>query len=105
MRRSITPFIIAALFGAFYHAPALAYIGPGAGITILGALWGVVVAIVLALVAVLVWPVRILFRRSRGVAKGTAAEPTADMSEADAGEPPEDDLARQSCPGTAAKSE
>jgi hypothetical protein len=33
--------------------PAFAYIGPGAGITVLGALWGVVVAVVLALAAIL----------------------------------------------------
>jgi hypothetical protein len=45
--------------------PALAYIGPGAGITVLGALWGVVVAVVLALAALLWWPLRVLFRRRR----------------------------------------
>jgi hypothetical protein len=36
--------------------PAEAYIGPGAGITMLGALWGVIVAVALALGAVLFWP-------------------------------------------------
>ena len=33
---------------ALAAAPAQAYIGPGAGITMLGALWGVVVAVALA---------------------------------------------------------
>ena len=45
--------------------PAFAYIGPGAGISVLGALWGVVVAAVLAVAAVLLWPLRMLFRRRR----------------------------------------
>jgi membrane protein implicated in regulation of membrane protease activity len=45
--------------------PAYAYIGPGAGITVLGALWGVVGALVFAVAAVLLWPLRALFRRRR----------------------------------------
>lgn len=52
--------------------PAAAYIGPGAGITMLGALWGVVVAVVLALAAVLLWPIR-AFLRSRRKAQPAAA--------------------------------
>ena len=49
--------------------PALAYIGPGAGITMLGALWGVLVAILLALAAVLFWPIRSLLRRRKKAAE------------------------------------
>jgi hypothetical protein len=45
--------------------PALAYIGPGAGITVLGALWGVIVAVALAVGAVLFWPIRMVARRLR----------------------------------------
>jgi hypothetical protein len=45
--------------------PAEAYIGPGAGITMLGALWGVIVAVALALGAVLFWPIRVLLRKRR----------------------------------------
>lgn len=45
--------------------PAAAYIGPGSGISLLGGLWGVIVAIFLALGAVLIWPVRYMFRRLR----------------------------------------
>jgi hypothetical protein len=45
--------------------PAYAYIGPGAGITVLGALWAVVVALVLAVAAVFLWPLRALLRRRR----------------------------------------
>jgi hypothetical protein len=46
-------------------APAQAYIGPGAGITMLGALWGVVIAVALAIGAVLFWPIRLLLRKMR----------------------------------------
>ncbi|MGH6898989.1 MAG: hypothetical protein ACREJ5_20990 [Geminicoccaceae bacterium] len=45
--------------------PALAYVGPGAGITMLGALWGVLVAILLALGAVVYLPIRTMLRKRR----------------------------------------
>jgi len=48
---------------SFFATPAFAYIGPGAGITVLGALWGVAVAVVVAVAAVVLWPLRVLFRR------------------------------------------
>ena len=52
-------------------AMASAYVGPGAGITMLGALWGVFVAILAALGAVLYWPIRSVIRKRR---KRLAAE-------------------------------
>lgn len=55
---------VAALF-VLAPAPAFAYIGPGAGLGLLGALWGLIAAIVVALVFVIAWPVRKLFRRPR----------------------------------------
>ena len=57
--------------------PALAYIGPGAGITMLGALWGVLAAIVLALAAVLAWPIRAAVRSRRRKARAEAPVPDA----------------------------
>ena len=57
---------------SFFATPAFAYIGPGAGITMLGALWGVVAAVVLAVAAVLLWPLRVLFRRRRWARARTA---------------------------------
>lgn len=67
--------------------PALAYIGPGAGISLLSGLWGVLVAIVLAVGAVLFWPVRYLFRRLRRKfgAAPAVAEPSAVESSATEG--------------------
>ena len=58
---------VMALAGALVFAPqpAAAYIGPGAGITMLGALWGVVLAVAMALGAILFWPIRALLRKRR----------------------------------------
>ena len=42
---------------------AFAYVGPGAGLTFIGALVGMVVAIVLAIGAILFWPVRFLIKK------------------------------------------
>jgi hypothetical protein len=74
--------VAVALGLSLFATPALAYIGPGAGITVLGALWGVVLAVVFALAAVLLWPLRMLFRRRR---KGTgpADTPASVESKAD----------------------
>ncbi len=63
-------------------ASAEAYIGPGAGLSFLGSLWAALVGIVLALVAILSWPIRLLWRRLRG----TRAAPTA-VAKEDASEP------------------
>lgn len=57
---------LALVLGLTVSGPAMAYIGPGAGITMLGALWGVVVAVLLAIGAVLFWPIRALLRRVKG---------------------------------------
>lgn len=48
-------------------APAFAYVGPGAGLTLLGALWGLIVAVVLSVGFILLWPVRRLMRRTKQV--------------------------------------
>lgn len=48
-----------------WAAPAAAYIGPGAGLSLLGALWGVFAAIFAALLFLLIWPLRRLLRRNR----------------------------------------
>ncbi len=42
-----------------------AYVGPGAGITFLGALWAVITAILLAVGGFLFWPIRALLRRRK----------------------------------------
>jgi hypothetical protein len=78
MRRIEMPAAVLMVSLIVLATPAMAYIGPGAGITVLGALWSVVVAIVLGLGAVLMWPIRGLFRRLRrrpGAAQVEVAAP------------------------------
>src|SRR6266508_3861635 len=47
--------------------PAFAYVGPGAGLTLLGALWGFVLAVVMSVGFVILWPFRRLLRRNKRV--------------------------------------
>jgi hypothetical protein len=49
----------------FAASTLLSYIGPGAGIGMLGALLGVALAVGGALLMALAWPLRLLFRRLR----------------------------------------
>lgn len=59
---------ILALAGAmtvFWFGEAQAYIGPGAGLTLIGAVWGLVLAVVAALSFVVLWPLRRVWRRAR----------------------------------------
>jgi type VI protein secretion system component VasK len=59
---------------AFGAGPALAYIGPGAGLSLLGALWGVIAAVAAAMLFLLLWPLRRMMRRKRAAAPRTAAQ-------------------------------
>jgi len=55
---------------------AFAYVGPGAGISLIGALWGLIVGVVMALGIVLFWPIRIMLRKRKAAAEGKDAEAT-----------------------------
>lgn len=46
-----------------YTASAEAYIGPGAGLSLLGALWALIVAVVAALAFIVLWPIRQAMKR------------------------------------------
>ena len=59
-------------------SPAMAYVGPGAGLTLLGALWGLIVAVVVSLGFVLLWPIRRLMRRNRPAGRTSDADATVD---------------------------
>jgi hypothetical protein len=50
---------------ALAATPAFAYVGPGAGLTLLGALWGLILAVVVSVGFILLWPLRRLMRRHR----------------------------------------
>lgn len=67
---------LAAIFTIAVAGPASAYIGPGAGLSLLGALWGLVVAVGVSLVFVLMWPLRRFLRRKKPAAvRHIAAQP------------------------------
>ncbi len=69
------PFVLAA-------SPALAYVGPGAGITMLGALWGLIVAVVAAIAFLVMWPLRRYIFKSKG--KRTAGHAKASRTDSPA---------------------
>lgn len=59
--------------------PALAYVGPGAGLTLLGALWGLILAVVVSLGFVLLWPLRRMMRRHKQTQPPADDDPTHSM--------------------------
>ncbi|MBS3744812.1 MAG: hypothetical protein KGY48_10715 [Wenzhouxiangellaceae bacterium] len=71
-------------------APAAAYIGPGSGISLLGGLWAVLVGIVLALAAILFWPIRYMIKRRRARKNAGQPEPAEKPSEHSVQEPAQD---------------
>jgi membrane protein implicated in regulation of membrane protease activity len=67
MNRKLKTLAALAVAGlALAAGPAAAYIGPGAGLSLLGALWGVLAAIFVAVLFLVAWPLRRLLRRRRG---------------------------------------
>lgn len=67
-------FLIIALL---LSSPLSAYIGPGAGISVLGSLLGIIVTIVIAIGAIIMWPLRKLLKKRRA---GPSAETSGDPS-------------------------
>lgn len=51
--------------------PAMAYIGPGAGISVLGSLLGILATIVVAIGAIVMWPLRKALKKRRQASSGT----------------------------------
>jgi hypothetical protein len=75
MKRLLLPLLaVCLMFGAW---PAAAYVGPGAGLSLLGALWAVIAAIGMSLMFVVMWPVRRLLRRRRNGRDKAPEEPSA----------------------------
>ncbi|MGM0452453.1 MAG: hypothetical protein ACQERN_04725 [Thermodesulfobacteriota bacterium] len=65
MKQKISVVMILLFFVAMPWHTASAYVGPGAGLSLLGALWGLVIAIFAALGFILFWPLRQAIRRAR----------------------------------------
>lgn len=49
----------------FFSGSASAYIGPGAGIPVLGSILGVISAILIAIIAIIAWPIRRMLKKKR----------------------------------------
>jgi type VI protein secretion system component VasK len=62
---------------------ALAYVGPGAGISMLGALWGLIVGVVMAVGVILFWPIRIMLRKAKAKKANAEAVASADDATSD----------------------
>lgn len=77
---------LATLFG-LWAAPALAYVGPGAGLSLLSALWALLAAVGAALAFIILWPLRRMMRKrsapSATAASATPAEPPATPEKTD----------------------
>ena len=70
-----TATVLAAACALLLSQTAAAYVGPGAGLSLLGALWGLLLAIGAAIAFVLLWPLRrYLKRRSASQAALRAAD-------------------------------
>jgi hypothetical protein len=63
--------LIAAFAAVGFSEAAMAYVGPGAGLSLLGALWGLALAMAAALAFVILWPLR-RYRRRRAAARDSA---------------------------------
>lgn len=88
-----TRLVVACLALCALPGIAQAYIGPGAGITFIGALIGVVLAVLSAISFILFWPIRRMLKRMK--AKGNVE---AEVMEAEEAPPVEEDPAREGAP-------
>lgn len=72
----------AVVFMACIIAPlaAEAYVGPGAGLSLLSALWGLLCAIGAALLFLIMWPIRRMRRRRREAAQAREQAPSGSDS-------------------------
>jgi len=51
---------------ALYPTTAQAYVGPGAGLTMIGSAIALIVVILVALAGLIIWPIRALRQRKKG---------------------------------------
>ena len=70
-----TGIALAMCAGAF--APdAMAYVGPGAGLGVLGAMLAILAAVLATVLGLILWPVRMILRRRKKLAERVGFEPT-----------------------------
>lgn len=61
--------VIAIVMIALGPTSAFAYVGPGGGLSLIGALWGLIAAIGFAMAFIIAWPVRKMMRNRRPPAR------------------------------------
>ena len=72
MFRLITSLLAVATL--IFSSTAGAYVGPGAGISVLGSLLGILATIVVAIGAIVLWPLRKMMKRKKAKAAAEAAD-------------------------------
>ncbi len=77
MMKTVMTLLFALPFVLGFGQDAAAYIGPGAGLSMLGAFWGLVVAVLAALSFLLLWPVRKAFKKNTPATEADAQEKAA----------------------------
>ena len=75
--KTVALFLFAMTLTIGFGQDASAYIGPGAGLSMLGAFWGLVVAVLAALSFLLLWPLRKMFRKNTATPETEQQEKTA----------------------------
>lgn len=76
--KTVMPFVVALMtFVVGFGQDAFAYIGPGAGLSMLGAFWGLVIAVLAALSFLILWPFRKAFKKNTSNAKTDAEQKPA----------------------------
>lgn len=75
-----------------------AYVGPGAGLSLLGALWALIVAIGAAVAFIIAWPIRRMRRRKREERELAAAEEHERGKDTASSSPGTDELRQRPAP-------
>jgi len=79
-RTSIAPGAVALLALALsLPTPAAAYVGPGAGLTVIGSLVAVIAAVLIALMGLVLFPLRLLMKKMRA-GKASKTDPIGDKA-------------------------
>lgn len=68
------------IFACVVAPAAVAYVGPGAGLGVLGAMLAIVAAVLATVVGLILWPLRMVMRRRRRNAAATAQVSDASSS-------------------------
>ena len=77
-RLRVPAFVFALALASLAAAPASAYVGPGAGLTVIGTIFALLSAVGLAIVGFVWYPVKRLLARRRSAAPDPGQEPAAD---------------------------